>query len=243
VRRRARAPSAACASTRSSRPSTTTRRSPSCSARTRSLPPSACCGSTAPRRSATQAQRDRVAERARWEAQVLGRLGRSEGRPQRRAALLRRERHRAAARALQGHHAHHLGRALRSDARGKETADLRVRTDLWMRIAQTSTKCIDRVSCIACLRPDVVLVEDKQEPTADPRHGLRSREADDERRHHRALDHRDDRLVLAAPEVVTAFSSAEPASDQFSLGAMLALHAHGARRSSRTRASSCPPGG
>jgi serine/threonine protein kinase len=33
----------------------------------------------------------------------------------------------------------------------------------------------------------------------------------------------DDRLVYAAPEVVTAFSSAEPASDQFSLGAMLAL--------------------
>ncbi len=33
----------------------------------------------------------------------------------------------------------------------------------------------------------------------------------------------DDRLVYAAPEVIGAFSSAEPASDQFSLGALLGL--------------------
>lgn len=33
----------------------------------------------------------------------------------------------------------------------------------------------------------------------------------------------DDRLVFAAPEVVTAFSDADPASDQFSLGALLGL--------------------
>jgi len=33
----------------------------------------------------------------------------------------------------------------------------------------------------------------------------------------------DDRLVFAAPEVINAFSSAEPASDQFSLGAILAI--------------------
>ena len=51
------------------------------------------------------------------------------------------------------------------DARGKEKADLHARTDLWMRIAQTLDEAHRQGVVHRLLRPEVVLVEDKQAPT------------------------------------------------------------------------------
>jgi serine/threonine protein kinase len=172
---------------------------------------------------ATQTQRDRIAERARWEAQVLGRLGRSDG-------VLTAEQPFSDESGIVLPLEHFKGITLTTwverygpDARGKEKADLRVRTDLWMRIAQTIEEVHRQGVVHRLLRPDVVLVEDKQEPTEVRVTGFDlAKQMTSDATIALSTIH-DDRLVCAAPEVVTAFSSAEPASDQFSLGAMLAL--------------------
>jgi len=172
---------------------------------------------------ATQTQRDRIAERARWEAQVLGRLGRSEG-------VLTAEQPFSDESGIVLPLEYFKGITLTTwverygpDARGKEKADLRVRTDLWMRIAQTIDEVHRQGVVHRLLRPDVVLVEDKQEPTEVRVIGFDlAKQMTSDATISLTTIH-DDRLVYAAPEVVTAFSSAEPASDQFSLGAMLAL--------------------
>ena len=172
---------------------------------------------------ATQVQRDRIAERARWEAQVLGRLGRSEG-------VLTAEQPFSDESGIVLPLEHFKGITLTTwverygpDARGKEKADLRARTDLWMRIARTIDEVHRQGVVHRLLRPDVVLVEDKQEPTEVRVTGFDlAKQMTSDATISLTTIH-DDRLVNAAPEVVAAFSSAEPASDQFSLGAMLAL--------------------
>ncbi|AFE10403.1 serine/threonine protein kinase [Corallococcus coralloides DSM 2259] len=172
---------------------------------------------------ATQTQRDRISERARWEAQVLGRLGRSEG-------VLTADPPFSDEAGIVLPLEHFKGITLTTwverygpDARGKEKAELRVRSDLWIRIAQTIDEVHRQGVVHRLLRPDVVLVEDKQEPTEVRVTGFDlAKQMTSDATISLTTIH-DDRLVYAAPEVVTAFSSAEPASDQFSLGAMLAL--------------------
>ncbi|MBI2570981.1 MAG: protein kinase, partial [Candidatus Schekmanbacteria bacterium] len=73
------------------------------------------------------------------------------------------------------------------------------------------------------LRPEVVLVEDKQIPQQIRVTGFDLAKQLTSDTTFSLTTVADDRLVYAAPEVVTSFSSAEPASDQFSLGAILAL--------------------
>lgn len=172
---------------------------------------------------ASDAQRDRVMERARWEAQVLGRLGRSEG-------VLSADPPFSDEAGIVLPLEYFKGITLTTwverygpDARGKEKADLRSRTDLWMRIAQTLDETHRQGVVHRLLRPEVVLVEDKQEPSQIRVTGfdLAKQLTGDSTISLTTVA--DERLVFAAPEVVTAFSSAEPASDQFSLGAMLAL--------------------
>jgi serine/threonine protein kinase len=172
---------------------------------------------------ATQAQRDRIAERARWEAQVLGRLGRSEG-------VLSADPPFSDEAGIVLPLEHFKGITLTTwverygpDTRGNERADLRVRTDLWMRIAQTLDEVHRQGVVHRLLRPEVILVQDKEVPTEVRVTGfdLAKQIASDATISLTTIH--DDRLVYAAPEVVTAFSSADPASDQFSLGAVLAL--------------------
>jgi serine/threonine protein kinase len=172
---------------------------------------------------ALQAERDHVAQRARWEAQVLGRLGRIEG-------VLTAEQPFSDEAGIVLPLEHFNGISLTTwverygpDARGKEKADLRVRTDLWMRIAQTIDDVHHQGVVHRLLRPDVILVEDKEEPTEVRVTGFDlAKQTTSDTTISPSTIH-DDRLVNAAPEVVAAFSSAEPASDQFSLGAILAL--------------------
>ena len=172
---------------------------------------------------ATDAQRDRVAERARWEAQVLGRLGRSEG-------ILSADPPFSDEAGIVLPLEYFKGITLTTwverygpDARGKEKADLRARTDLWMRIAQTLDETHRQGVVHRLLRPEVILVEDKQEPKQIRVTGFDLAKQLTVDTTISLTTVADDRLVYAAPEVVTAFSSAEPASDQFSLGAILAL--------------------
>lgn len=172
---------------------------------------------------ATEAQRDRVVERARWEAQVLGRLGRSEGIlsadppfSDEAGIVLPLER-------FKGITLTTWAERYGPDTRGKEKAGLRARTDLWMRIAQTLDDAHRQGVVHRLLRPDVILVEDRADPREIRVTGFdlaKQLSADTSISFTSVAD---DRLVFAAPEVVNAFSSAEPASDQFSLGAILAL--------------------
>lgn len=172
---------------------------------------------------APEDQRDRVVKRARWEAQVLGRLGRSEG-------VLSADPPFSDEAGIVLPLENFKGITLTTwverygpDALGKERADLRVRTDLWIRIAKTLDEVHRQGVVHRLLRPDVILVEDKQEPAQIRVTGfdLAKQMACDATISLTSLA--DDRLSYAAPEVVTAFSSAQPASDQFSLGAILAL--------------------
>lgn len=171
---------------------------------------------------ASDEQRARVTERARWEAQVLGRLGKSPG-------ILSADPPFSdeAGIVLPLEHFEN-GITLTSwierygpDARGKARADLHSRTNLWMRIANTLDEAHQQGVVHRLLRPEIILVEDKVAPTEIRVTGfdLAKQLAVDTTIALTSIG--DDRLVYAAPEVVAAFSSAEPASDQFSLGAIL----------------------
>lgn len=185
---------------------------------------------------ATDAQRERVTERARWEAQVLGRLGRSPG-------ILSADPPFSDEAGIVLPLEHFGGITLTTwldrygpGSRGKKSANLNARTDLWMRLAQTIDDAHQQGVVHRLLRTDVILVEDSPEPSE-----LRVTGFDLAKQ--LSLDTTvslttigDERLQFAAPEVVTAFSSAEPASDQFSLGAILALLLTGKPLFDNTRA-------
>jgi serine/threonine protein kinase len=110
------------------------------------------------------------------------------------------------------------------DVRNKEKrADLYARTDLWMRIAQTLDETHRQGVVHRLLRPDVILVEDRPNPQQIRVTGFDLAKQLTVETSIAITSVADERLIFAAPEVVNAFSSAEPASDQFSLGAILAL--------------------
>ena len=173
---------------------------------------------------ATDAQRERITERARWEAQVLGRLGRSDGILSADPPFLDEA---GVVLPLE----HFPGITLTTwlerygpDVRNKEKrADLYARTDLWMRIAQTLDETHRQGVVHRLLRPDVILVEDRPNPQQIRVTGFDLAKQLTVETSIAITSVADERLIFAAPEVVNAFSSAEPASDQFSLGAILAL--------------------
>jgi len=172
---------------------------------------------------ATDAQRQRVTERARWEAQVLGRIGKSSGIlsadppfTDEVGIVLPLEQFRGIS----------LTTWLERygpGSRHPKKPGLRQRTELWLKIAEALEYAHSQGVVHRLLRPDVVLVEDVPSPA-----NIRVTGFDLAKQ--LTLDTTvslttisDERLVFAAPEVVNAFSSAEPASDQFSLGAIYAL--------------------
>lgn len=172
---------------------------------------------------ADKEKRERIEKRARWEAQVLGRLGRSEGIL---SADLPFNDEVGIVLPLE----HFDGISLTTwlerygpDTRGKERADLLARTDLWIRIAQTLDGAHQQGVVHRLLRPEVILVEDRATPHAVRVTGFDLAKQLTQDSTITVTTLADDRMIFAAPEVVQAFSSAEPASDQFSLGAILAL--------------------
>jgi serine/threonine protein kinase len=174
---------------------------------------------------ASDAQRNKYAERARWEAQVLGRLGRIKGIlsadppfTDEAGMVLPLERF--------------VGISLISwverygpEAQGKDKprADLRARTNLWLKIAQTLEEAHLQGVVHRLLRPEVILVQDRPEPEQIRITGFDLAKQLTANATISVTSIGDDRLIYSAPEVVAAFSSAEPVSDQFSLGAILAL--------------------
>ena len=171
---------------------------------------------------ATDAQRSRIEERARWEAQVLGRLGRSPG-------ILSADPPFVDEAGIVLPLEYFRGITLTTwidkygpATKNKEKADLDTRTDLWIRIAATLDEAHAQGVVHRLLRPEIILVEDSVAPTAIRVAGFDlAKQLSAETTVSLTLL-ADERLICAAPEVVTAFSSAEPASDQFSLGAILA---------------------
>lgn len=185
---------------------------------------------------ATDAERERVELRARWEAQVLARLGRIDG-------VLRAD----------PPFKDEVGIVLPLEAfkgitlttwlerygrttRGKEHAEIETRVKLWGKIARTIDAAHAQGVVHRLLRPEVILVEDRSDPNDLRITGfdLAKQLASDATIAISSVS--DERLIYAAPEVVSAFSSAEPASDQFSLGAILALILTGQPLFENTRA-------
>jgi serine/threonine protein kinase len=171
----------------------------------------------------SEAARERVAARARWEAQVLGRLGRIDG-------ILSADPPFADEAGIVLPLEHFRGITLTTwverygpDAPASTRADFRARTDLWLRIAATIEDAHRQGVVHRLLRPDVILVEDHQTPTQVRITGFDLAKQLSADTTVLLTTLADDRLQFAAPEVVTSFSSAEPASDQFSLGAILGL--------------------
>ncbi len=173
-----------------------------------------------------QAQRARIEERARWEAQVLGRIGRIPG-------ILSADQPFTDEAGIVLPMEHFAGVSLTTwiekfvpnatPAQSQILPSLKSRTDLWMKIATALDESHRQGVVHRLLRPEVVLVQDWPDPQEIRITGfdLAKQLSTDATIASTSLG--DDRLVFAAPEVVMAFSSAEPASDQFSLGALLAL--------------------
>ncbi|MBK6520463.1 MAG: protein kinase [Polyangiaceae bacterium] len=102
-------------------------------------------------------------------------------------------------------------------------ADLRTRLDLWLRLATAIEAAHVQGVIHRLLRADVVLVEDRKEPREVRVTGFDLAKQIGSDGTITLPPQAEDRLITAAPEVVLRFSDASPASDQFSLGAILAL--------------------
>lgn len=168
---------------------------------------------------ASDEERERIHKRARWEAQVLGRLGKCEG-------ILAADPpftdEAGIVLPLEYFESVTLATWVTRYAMTKK-ADLKARVGLWLEIAAAVAEAHEQGVVHRLLRPEVILVEDKPQPSQIRVTGfdLAKQLATDSTIGLTTLG--DERLRFAAPEVITAFSTAEPASDQFSLGALLAL--------------------
>jgi serine/threonine protein kinase len=164
-------------------------------------------------------ERERILRRARWEAQVLGRLGRIPG-------ILAADPpftdEAGIVLPLELFHGVSLASWADKFALTKK-AEFNARIDLWLRIAAALDQAHQQGVVHRLLRPEVVLVDNVAAPAQLRVIGwdLAKQLTGDGTVMFTSLG--DDRLRMAAPEVIHAFSSASPASDQFSLGAILAL--------------------
>ena len=168
---------------------------------------------------ASDDERQQIVKRARWEAQVLGRIGKLDG-------ILKAdppfEDEAGIVLPLEYFESITLATWVDRYAMTKK-ADFKARTGLWLEIAAALGDAHDEGVVHRLLRPEVILVPDSPTPTDVRITGfdLAKQLTSDSTVMFTSLG--DERLRFAAPEVVNAFSTAEPASDQFSLGALLAL--------------------
>lgn len=172
---------------------------------------------------ATDEQRGRIEERARWEAQVLGRLGRCPG-------ILAADPPFADEAGIVLPFEHFEGITLASwlERYGPLSKDrpatLETRTDLWKRIAEAVDEAHRQGVVHRLLRPEVILVQNDVRPEQVRVTGFELAKIlahDGTIALSTVMAH--ERFRYAAPEVASAFSSAEPASDQFGLGVILGL--------------------
>ncbi len=168
---------------------------------------------------ATDEEREQILKRARWEAQVLGRIGKLDGIL---AADPPFEDEAGIVLPLEYFESITLATWVERYAMTKK-ADFKARVGVWLEIAAALADAHDEGVVHRLLRPEVILVKDTPTPTEVRITGfdLAKQLSSDSTVAFTTLA--DERLRFAAPEVVTAFSTAEPASDQFSLGALLAL--------------------
>jgi serine/threonine protein kinase len=172
---------------------------------------------------ASDDERERIYKRARWEAQVLGRLGRCEGIL---AADPPFEDETGVVLPLEYFESITLATWVDRYAMTKK-ADLKARVELWLEIAAAIGDAHDEGVVHRLLRPEVIQVKDTPKPSDIRVSGfglakqLERTASSDSTAMFTTLA--DERLRFAAPEVVNLFSDAKPASDQFSLGALLAL--------------------
>jgi len=174
---------------------------------------------------ATETQREQLRTRASWEAKVMARLGHSPGLLQVGAffedevGMVVPMEHFEDSVTLESWIARHHETLNQLPERGGTVA----RLDLWLRIARAMKEAHKQGVVHRLLRPEVVLVQDL---ARDPE--VRITGFDLAKQVHAeatvawsVID--DDRVRTAAPEVLEAASAAEFRSDQFSLGALLAL--------------------
>ena len=171
---------------------------------------------------ASDEQRERAESRARWESKILALLGRNHN-------ILRADPPFSDEAGIVLPFERFVGVTLttwierhgEALAAGKE--NLPARIALWQRMVDAIRYAHAQGVVHRLLRPEVILVEDRADRPALRLTGfdLAKRMGGGSTVSLSTIS--DERLRFAAPEVVSAFSSAEPASDQFSLGALLGL--------------------
>lgn len=169
---------------------------------------------------ADEAERHRVEERIRWEAQVLRRIGQHPHIIHADAPFTDESRHVLPFEPFQGITLSSWIERFGPKLAG--SAGVQARVDLWKTIARALEHAHRQGVVHRVLRPEVILVEERED-APDLRVG------GFELAKQLWLPGRtlvisslpDDRLRWAAPEVLRAFSDADARSDQFSLGALL----------------------
>ncbi|NUN14841.1 MAG: protein kinase [Myxococcales bacterium] len=174
---------------------------------------------------ALQTQRESIQTRARWESQVLARLGRTRG-------ILFADQpfedEIGIVLPTECFHGITLSTWLEkygSDQKGDAKTSVSARVELWLAIAQTLEETHRHGVVHRLLRPEVILVADTPNPKADEIRvtGFEFAKQLTTETTVYLTSVSDDRRRFAAPEVISRFSDAQPASDQFSLGALLGL--------------------
>ena len=172
---------------------------------------------------ADEETRKRHEDRARWEATILARIGRCEGVLGAESPFLDDSTIVLPMDRFQGLSLPTWLQRYGPLAPKNPRADLATRIALWLRIAGTIDDVHAQGVVHRLLRPEVILVSN--DPAApEPRvtgFDLAKQLHGDATVYYSQLA--DERLRFAAPEVVSVFHDAQPASDQFSLGVLLSL--------------------
>ncbi len=173
-----------------------------------------------PPRGANKERRTQFHKRWRWEATVLGRVGKHDHIIGTDTPFEEEE---GVCLPIEYFAGISLSSWLERYASGSTRVDLSQRVALWRKIARAMAFVHKQGVVHRQLRPEVILVEDKGD---DPDLRIVGFDLAKQLNVNTTVamsQLRNDRLHFAAPEVIQQFSNAEPRSDQFSLGAILGL--------------------